>query len=70
MKVLLNFKRRNSLVMMQKGANVFEVPYFNEKVAHLATSPQFYKQMMVGVFERVFCIGNVFRAENIAQRDI
>ncbi len=45
------------------GANVFEVPYFNEKVAHLATSPQFYKQMMVGVFERVFCIGNVFRAE-------
>ena len=45
------------------GANVFEVPYFGEKTAHLATSPQFYKQIMVGVFERVFCIGNVFRAE-------
>lgn len=45
------------------GANVFEVPYFNEKTAHLATSPQFYKQMMVGVFEKVFCVGNVFRAE-------
>lgn len=45
------------------GANVFEVPYFYGKTAHLATSPQFYKQMMVGVYERVFCTGNVFRAE-------
>ena len=45
------------------GANVFSVPYFNDKVAHLATSPQFYKQIMVGVFERVYTIGNVYRAE-------
>ena len=45
------------------GANVFSVPYFNDKVAHLGTSPQFYKQIMVGVFERVYAIGNVYRAE-------
>ena len=45
------------------GANVFSVPYFNKKIAHLATSPQFYKQIMVGVFERVYAIGNVYRAE-------
>jgi nondiscriminating aspartyl-tRNA synthetase len=45
------------------GAGVFDVPYFNNKTAHLATSPQFYKQIMVGIFEKVFCTGNVFRAE-------
>ncbi len=44
------------------GANFFKVKYF-EKEATLAQSPQFYKQMMVGVFERVFEIGSVFRAE-------
>ena len=44
------------------GANIFRLPYF-EKEAFLAQSPQFYKQMMVGVFERVFEIGPVFRAE-------
>lgn len=44
------------------GANVFRLPYF-EKTATLAQSPQFYKQTMVGVFERVFEIGPVFRAE-------
>jgi nondiscriminating aspartyl-tRNA synthetase len=44
------------------GAGVFEVKYFENK-AYLATSPQFYKQIMVGVFERVFMTGNVFRAE-------
>ncbi len=48
------------------GANVFEVPYFYGKKAHLGTSPQFYKQIMVGVFERVYSIGNVFRAEKHA----
>src|SRR5690606_19195710 len=48
------------------GANVFQVPYFYDKTAHLATSPQFYKQIMVGVFERVFCTGIVFRAEKHA----
>ncbi|MBU4536805.1 aspartate--tRNA(Asn) ligase [Patescibacteria group bacterium] len=44
------------------GAGVFEIDYFGNK-AFLATSPQFYKQIMVGVFERVFMTGNVFRAE-------
>ncbi len=44
------------------GANVFGVKYF-ERQAYLAQSPQFYKQIMVGVFERVFEVGPVFRAE-------
>jgi len=44
------------------GANVFKMDYFENK-AYLAQSPQFYKQIMVGVFERVFTIGNVYRAE-------
>ncbi|MDD5098847.1 MAG: aspartate--tRNA(Asn) ligase [Candidatus Colwellbacteria bacterium] len=44
------------------GANSFDVGYFGH-TAHLAQSPQFYKQIMVGVFERVFTIGNVYRAE-------
>ncbi|HEX8997522.1 MAG TPA: aspartate--tRNA(Asn) ligase [Ktedonobacterales bacterium] len=44
------------------GANVFEVKYF-DRSAYLAQSPQFYKQAMVGVFERVFEVGPVFRAE-------
>ncbi len=44
------------------GANVFKIDYFG-KDAYLAQSPQFYKQMMVGVFERVYEVGPVFRAE-------
>ncbi|MBI4993643.1 aspartate--tRNA(Asn) ligase [Candidatus Wolfebacteria bacterium] len=44
------------------GANVFKLDYFDSK-AYLAQSPQFYKQIMVGIFERVFTIGNVYRAE-------
>ena len=44
------------------GANVFKLSYFH-KPAVLAQSPQFYKQMMVGVFDRVFETGPVFRAE-------
>jgi len=44
------------------GANIFKLDYFG-KEAFLAQSPQFYKQMMVGVFERVFEIAPVFRAE-------
>ena len=44
------------------GANIFRLDYFG-KEAYLAQSPQFYKQMMVGVFERVYEIGPVFRAE-------
>lgn len=48
------------------GAAVFKVDYYNDKAAYLATSPQLYKQMMVGVLERVFSIGKVFRAEESA----
>jgi nondiscriminating aspartyl-tRNA synthetase len=44
------------------GAEVFEVDYFERK-AYLAQSPQFYKQMMVPVFERVYEIGRAYRAE-------
>lgn len=44
------------------GANVFRLNYFNKK-AELGQSPQFYKQMMVGVFDRVFEVAPVFRAE-------
>jgi nondiscriminating aspartyl-tRNA synthetase len=44
------------------GANVFQLDYFG-KPAYLAQSPQLYKQIMVGVFERVFEVGPVFRAE-------
>lgn len=44
------------------GSNLFRIDYFGKK-AFLAQSPQFYKQMMVGVFERVFEVGPVFRAE-------
>ena len=44
------------------GANLFKLQYFH-RPAVLAQSPQFYKQMMVGVFDRVFETGPVFRAE-------
>lgn len=44
------------------GSNIFRMEYFNRK-AFLTQSPQFYKQMMVGVFERVYEVGPVFRAE-------
>ena len=44
------------------GANLFKFSYFH-KPAVLAQSPQFYKQMMVGVFDRAFETGPVFRAE-------
>ena len=46
----------------ESGANVFGVDYFGRR-AYLAQSPQFYKQIMVGVFERVYEVGPVFRAE-------
>ena len=44
------------------GASVFEIKYFGHK-ASLATSPQLYKQIMVGVLERVFTTTSVYRAE-------
>ncbi len=45
------------------GTEVFKFEYFYDQMANLATSPQLYKQMMVGVYERVFTVTNVFRAE-------
>lgn len=47
----------------ESGAEVFEVKYF-DRLAYLAQSPQFYKQMaMASGFERIFEVGPVFRAE-------
>jgi nondiscriminating aspartyl-tRNA synthetase len=46
----------------ETGANVFRLDYFG-RPAFLAQSPQFFKQTMVGVFERVYEVGPVFRAE-------
>lgn len=43
-------------------AEVFEIDYFDRK-AYLAQSPQFYKQIMVPIFERVYEIGRAYRAE-------
>ncbi|MDB5244702.1 MAG: Aspartate--tRNA ligase [Parcubacteria group bacterium] len=48
------------------GAAVFKVGYYYDQTAYLATSPQLYKQIMVGVFERVFTIAKIFRAEKSA----
>lgn len=48
------------------GAAVFKVEYYNERTAYLATSPQLYKQIMVGAFERAFTIAKIFRAEKSA----
>jgi nondiscriminating aspartyl-tRNA synthetase len=48
------------------GAEVFGFDYFYGKKAYLATSPQLYKQILVGAFERVFTTGNVYRAEKHA----
>jgi len=44
------------------GADIFSVDYFGER-AYLGQSPQFYKQIMVGVFERVFEVAPAYRAE-------
>ncbi|MDE1924869.1 MAG: aspartate--tRNA(Asn) ligase [Patescibacteria group bacterium] len=48
------------------GAAAFEVEYHYEQKAYLATSPQFYKQIMVGVYERAFATPKVFRGEKHA----
>ena len=48
----------------ESGSDVFEVKYF-DRLAYLAQSPQFYKQMaMASGFERIFEIAPAFRAEN------
>jgi nondiscriminating aspartyl-tRNA synthetase len=46
----------------ESGANVYRLDYHG-RPAYLSQSPQLYKQVMVGVFERVFEIGPAFRAE-------
>src|SRR5262249_49574042 len=46
----------------ESGASVFPIDYFGHP-AFLAQRPQLYQQIMVGVFERVFEVGPVFRAE-------
>ena len=46
----------------ESGANLFEVDYYGKR-AYLAQSPQLYKQIMVAVFERVYEVAPVFRAE-------
>lgn len=45
------------------GTNVFKLDYFGKQV-FLAQSPQLYKQALVGVYERVFEVAPVFRAEH------
>ncbi|MBZ9571938.1 aspartate--tRNA(Asn) ligase [Patescibacteria group bacterium] len=49
-------------VATEGGAEVFHIDYFNYD-AYLAQSPQLYKQILVGVLERVFTVTGVYRAE-------
>lgn len=62
----LDFTEFNSPKLLsaatEGGAEVFKLDYFG-KEATLAQSAQFYKQMMVGVFERAFEINPTYRAE-------
>lgn len=48
------------------GAGVFKLEYLYNQPAYLSTSPQLYKQMMTGVYERVYTTGPQFRAEKHA----
>jgi len=48
------------------GAEIFKVEYFKDRTAYLSTSPQLYKQIMVGAFERVYTLATAFRAEKSA----
>lgn len=61
-----NFTEMNTPKLLAEategGAEVFQLDYFG-KSATLAQSAQFYKQMMVGVFERVFETNPTYRAE-------
>lgn len=47
------------------GSDLFKIDYFGQK-AFLNQSPQMYKQIMVGVFTKVFTVGPVFRAEKFS----
>lgn len=46
----------------ESGAALFPVTYF-EREAFLSQSPQLYKEVLTGCFDRVFEIGPIFRAE-------
>ncbi|MEK7509292.1 MAG: aspartate--tRNA(Asn) ligase [Patescibacteria group bacterium] len=48
------------------GAAAFKVNYYYDTTAYLATSPQFYKEIMVNAFERSFTIAKIFRGEKHA----
>lgn len=48
------------------GAAAFKIDYYYDQKAYLATSPQLYKQIMVGVYERVFATPKIFRGEKHA----
>lgn len=48
------------------GAAAFKVAYYYDTTAYLATSPQFYKELMVNAFERVFTVAKIFRGEKHA----
>jgi len=49
-------------VVAEGGADVFHLDYYKYD-AYLAQSPQIYKQIMLGAFERVFTVAHVYRAE-------
>lgn len=49
-------------VATEGGAEIFPIQYYNHK-AYLGQSPQLYKQIMVGVFEKVFTVSKAYRAE-------
>jgi nondiscriminating aspartyl-tRNA synthetase len=49
-------------VIAEGGADVFHLDYYKYD-AYLAQSPQIYKQIMLGAFERVFTVAHVYRAE-------
>lgn len=46
----------------ESGAALFPISYF-EREAFLSQSPQLYKEVLTGCFERVFEVGPIFRAE-------
>ena len=62
-KDFVEFQAQNIIsAIPEGGAEVFRVKYF-EHEAFLSQSPQLYKSLLVGDFERVFSVNKVFRAE-------
>lgn len=49
-------------VATEGGSEIFPISYYDKR-AYLGQSPQLYKQIMVGVFERVFTVAKAYRAE-------